>query len=155
MGVNRCLIITYEVILERGQSWAKAHSTSCPVCLWSCWMMWLISVILQCAFDGGTSERLNVHLQDGSLQNSCDMCISLWAYTNAKDPSRSLFDMDEGRFSCKFQFSLLGMKPLNCIQRGSFLQFDLSSNVYIVEHTSTGIQRRMQLGTNFCEAVKL
>jgi hypothetical protein len=28
------------------------------------------------AIEGGTSNSLNAHLQDGSLQNSCDMCIS-------------------------------------------------------------------------------
>uniref|UniRef100_A0A0E0KW35 Flavodoxin-like domain-containing protein n=1 Tax=Oryza punctata TaxID=4537 RepID=A0A0E0KW35_ORYPU len=33
--------------------------------------------------------------KDGSFQNSCNVCISLWTYTNRKDSPRSLFDMDE------------------------------------------------------------
>uniref|UniRef100_A0A0D9ZRR5 NADPH--cytochrome P450 reductase n=1 Tax=Oryza glumipatula TaxID=40148 RepID=A0A0D9ZRR5_9ORYZ len=41
------------------------------------------------------SDSLNMSLQDGSFQNSCNMCVSLWTYTNGKDSPRSLFDMDE------------------------------------------------------------
>lgn len=45
---------------------------------------------------GGGLIALMSSVQDGSLQNSCNMRISLWSFTHGKDPPRSLFDMDEG-----------------------------------------------------------
>jgi hypothetical protein len=68
---------------------------------------------------GGGLIALMSSVQDGSLQNSCNMRISLWSFTHGKDPPRSLFDMDEGRsFETLLFFDI---KPLHCLQSGNSL----------------------------------